>query len=390
MKNQFLFELQVLSPFPKVNDNKKSLLGIYATYLLFIALLATSCSKDKVEGETTDSTTPKTEASIKALGSTAEEANLLIADHDICLTNVSLDRLEWYSMGTSDWSASGAMLRSWKPTTGRGYTSAEVTSWNSGSPMDARVRPTALYSGTDEVLCTIGGPLVTLAVMWGTGNKLWAKNVGTSLAPHSCEFIPTGVVAVAANAGGWVRVYSTTTSNYATYTLPSAHATLWDPAYNRLWVIGKTSTGVNILTALKVGGTRATPTLTEDLTHRTTLPNGDGHDVSAFFGNTNKLWVSVINRAYIYDKVAKTYALSPGSVQADRHIKSIGNQPSGQIVVAKADYYTVPLPTPTCSTTDNWTTSWVYFYTSTGTLQTTRNIPGQCYYKARIWAPYYQ
>lgn len=94
--------------------------------------------------------------------------------------------------------------------------------------------------------------------------------------------------------GDWVKVFSTSSSNVATYSLPGAHGVVWDNELHRLWVVGDTK-----LTALIIGGTRSAPTIKEDEARAKTIP-GNGHDLSRFEGNDNKLWVTNSNNVYIY------------------------------------------------------------------------------------------
>jgi hypothetical protein len=302
----------------------------------------------------------------------------------VAVTNKATNCIEIYDpQGYADWSVAGAKKWSWKPTTALGYTSAEVDKWNNGSPvgnpMDHKIRNNTYWAGSTQVAASVGGEIATVCRLTGgtKGQKLWATNTGANSYPHSIEVLPNGNVAVActfSGNGGWVRVYNTGGSNYAQFNLNWAHGVLWDPANSVLWVAGDLPAIGSVVTALVVGGDKDTPTLTEDTARRSVTPTGGVHDISAYFYDTDLLWVTTKYGVYKYRKSTKTFTASPGA-SFRNNVKAISNQGIGQIVQACSD---VP--------------GKVYFYDGvTGALNGIRTIPGGAdLYKADVWAFEYQ
>ena len=128
-----------------------------------------------------------------------------------------------------------------------------------------------------------------------------AELKGTS--PHSIEYLPNGLVAVASSGGsdtskGFIRVYSTASKSgnrFAEANLVSAHAVLWDETREILWAMGSTE-----ILAYEIGGDSAAPTMKKIASYGCNGMKG-GHDLSAICGNDDQVWVggSVIR---IFDK----------------------------------------------------------------------------------------
>lgn len=242
--------------------------------------------------------------------------------------------------------------------------------------MDVKRVLTSVWPGCTEVMVTVGGQLAVIATYASgetRGTKLWSKNCGVGSYPHAAELIPNGNLAVAASHGDWVKVFSTSSSNVATYTLPGAHGVVWDNERHRLWVVGDTK-----LTALIVGGTRSAPTLTEDAALAKTIP-GNGHDLSRFEGDDNKLWVTNSGHVYIYDKTTKALVNAPGAAhRAAVKAVSNNNASSGYMIVESK-------PNESACTLNTWCTPTVDFYNAAGTLLGTRTRNGAAFYKADVW-----
>jgi endonuclease/exonuclease/phosphatase family metal-dependent hydrolase len=228
----------------------------------------------------------------------------------------------------------------------------------------------------------IGGGLATICTFPG-GVKKWAKNVGGY--GHGVDILPNGNIAIAAYHGNWVRVYassqSATNGTYAQFNLNQSRGVLWDPTNNILWAVGQIPGGDFVITALTVGGTAASPTLTEVTSRRTTLPgNTKAVDFSAYYGDYNKLWLTTDAAVYTYDKTAKTFALTPGD--ANRTVvNGISNQPYGQIIETKID---------TACAFNGWCTSKIDFYSMDGVWQETKTINNGAISKAKVISPNYQ
>jgi hypothetical protein len=103
--------------------------------------------------------------------------------------------------------------------------------------------------------------------------------------------------------------------------------------------------------------------------------------VYSYAYDTGKLWVTNGGGAYLYDKATKAFTSAPGGAGRSG-VKSIGNQPSGQIVETKPDSAKSP---PGACTLSTWCTNTVDFFNP----PMTRTRTGAAFYKARVWTPYY-
>ncbi|GAA0956087.1 hypothetical protein GCM10009558_074030 [Virgisporangium aurantiacum] len=303
------------------------------------------------------------------------------ADDQLILAGDAASRqLIAFDPAVTDWNGTGAIRWTWKPTTGLGFSTAEVNGFNGGS--DFKVR-TSGRDGAQRLVVADGAGIATVAT-YPEGRRVWAKLLTGNL--HSAELLPDDNIALAASDGGWVRVYASSqgadASAYGEYKLAAAHATLWDPSTSRLWVIGQDPvTAEHILTALAVVGTPAAPRLREDTTKRVVLPTPWGHDVTPYSYDTGKLWVTTNGGAYLYDKATKEFS-SPGA--ANRvFVKAMSNQPSGQIVETMAD--SLKNPKGPCAAINGWCTDTVDLFGPDG-KRTRKNAQ---FYKARVLNPYY-
>lgn len=310
--------------------------------------------------------------------------------YNIACTSSSSNKIEIYPPGNTGGANWGTPIWSWKPNTTDGYTSTEIGYWtngssstgNTGDPFEVKLRYNAKWVGTTtQVIATVGGRLATI-VAYPSGQKLWARDLGTSVWPHSAELLPNGNLATASSTGNLVRLYNTTSgaTNYASATLTSAHGVLWDPINYILWAIGQST-----LTAYTTGS-RTSPTLTEVTARKVTLPTSGGHDLSPYYGDNNKLWVTTSSGVYIYNKTSKTFTATSGTSNKTK-VKSVGNQHSSALG------YTQIVSTREVSscTFNSWCTDTVKFYNyDTGTLAYKIAKPGAAFYKARVFSPEYQ
>jgi hypothetical protein len=306
---------------------------------------------------------------------------------NVACTSSSSNKIEVYDQ-TTDWDATGPVW-SWMPTTAEGYSSTEVGYWvngssstgNTGDPFEVKLRNNSTWSGTSQVIATVGGRLATVFAYPGK-QKLWSHDMGTAVWPHPAEIIPNGNVATASSTGNVINLFNTTfgATNSASATLSQAHGVLWDPVNYVLWAIGETT-----LTAYTTGS-KTSPTLTEVTSRRTTLPEAYGHDIAAYFGDNNKLWVATTGGVYVYDKTLKTFTPSAGS-SFKTHIKGVGNQPASAL-----DYVQIVTTKEIAGCSYNtWCTDTVKFYNaSTGTRDYERHRTGAAFYKVRIFSPNYQ
>src|SRR5687768_17343098 len=203
--------------------------------VLVIALFLAACAKQSLK--TTDAT-----VEIPADDMVAPMAAPGDIGNDIICTNNRNNKLEVFNYGDANWNDAGSLRWSWMPTTGLGYTSSQISLWTNGDPtgdpMDVKRVLTNVWSGCTEVMVAVGGQLATIATYASNktrGTKIWAKNCGAGAYPHAAELIPNGNLAVAASHGDWVKVFSTSSGNVATYSLPGAHGVVWDNELHRLW-----------------------------------------------------------------------------------------------------------------------------------------------------------
>ncbi len=308
----------------------------------------------------------------------------------IVTTNQASKKIEIYDPAVTDWNTSAALKHSWYPNGSNGFTNP-TNGW--GLPSDARLRNSTFFGGQQLLVTDSYGFCAIIPYPSLTGKK-WAINLGAATNPHSIELLPNGNVAIAASDGNFVRVYTssqgTWSTNHDSFNLKSAHAVLWDPTYNRLWVTGQDAVTLkHILTALIITGTAAAPHIEEDTDRQSFLPTPWGHDVQPYTGDVNKLWVSTNAEVYIYDKTTKIFQLAPNNIGNRTFVKAISNQPSGTVVLTRPDAKKTPVPSEP-SRLNGWTTSYVDFYSPTGVYQSSGHRNGAAWYKGRIWTPDYQ
>jgi Family of unknown function (DUF6528) len=320
-----------------------------------------------------------TTATLGLTGTSTNASAAAPADHWILGGDLAGHQLIALDPAVTDWNSSAAVKWQWTPTAALGYTAAETAAFSGGNDFRLRNRGT----GSDQRLVVVDGQGLASVAAYPSGRRVWAKVIPGNL--HSVELLPDDNIAVAASTGGFVRVYASSqgpdAAAYAQFNLTEAHGALWDPATSRLWVIGQDpATAEHILTALVVGGTPAAPTLREDRNRRAVLPSPWGHDLSANSQDPGRLWVTTNAGAYSYDKATKQFT---GTGAANRPaVKSISNQPSGQIVETMLD--NAKNPVGAC-TYNPWCTDTVDFFGP----DTARIRTGAAFYKARVMSPDY-
>jgi len=316
---------------------------------------------------------PLTQADTEQEAPVDETLGTATDDFPIAIANQGAGKIQVFDPQVSDWNNSASIIWSWYPHASNGF-SASTPGW--GAPSDVKLRNSAFF-GT-QVMAVADSRGFCALIPYPAGNtKYWSANVGLPAAGqnnlHAIELLPNGNTAVAASNGSYIRVYTSSqgssSTTYASFTLSDAHGVLWDPTENVLWALGG-----SVLTALEIGGTAAAPVIAEKTTYRVSLPTAGGHDLYAYYGDTNLLWVTTHSGVYQFDKTTKMFTPLSGSAFGTA-VKSIGNQPSGQIIEARPS---------TC--TDGWNTNTVLFYAPT----LSRTITGACLYKARIWWSDYQ
>ncbi|MFJ6383601.1 DUF6528 family protein [Kitasatospora sp. NPDC092039] len=242
---------------------------------------------------------------------------------------------------------------------------APARSWTGPDEAKSRVR-----QGRRYLLTTASGGLAAV-VETATGRVHWAADLGAAANPHSIELLPDGNVAVAASSGGWVRLYAASqgprAAAYAEFPLPGAHGVHRDARTGLLLVLGDTS-----LTALRVGGTPAAPTLAE--VRSTPLPAPGGHDLAAVSASPGRFWVTTSAGLWRYDPAADRFtAVHLADPAAERDLKSVGDEPGTGRLLTVAPDHTAPC---------DWCTSVITLHRPEGA----RVLRGTHLYKARWWS----
>jgi hypothetical protein len=307
-------------------------------------------------------------------------------DYEVVVGDQATGSLMAFDPATTNWN--GAPLWSWKPTSTY-FSSTEIADFGLVSDFKRRLTP-----GGDQRFVVAASRGLIAEMSYPDGARVWAATAeGTN--PHSVDLLPDGDVAAAASDGGWIRVYAASagSTSYAQFSLADAHGVLWDPRIQRLWSFGDTTVGgvlTPTLMALEVYGPASSPKLREDVARRVPLPWSGGadmaHDLYGDEQSPGTLWLSTNNTVYQYDTVTGSFG-SLGTAKRSA-VKSIGSQPSGQLVQTKPD--ASRSPAGPC-TTDTWCTASVDFFTpsSSGyTLSFSRSRTGAQFYKARVWTPY--
>ncbi|MER6303740.1 DUF6528 family protein [Kitasatospora sp. NPDC001539] len=256
-----------------------------------------------------------------------------------------------------------------------------VWSWTADRASDlADLHPEWSWTGPDEaksrtldgrryLLTTASGGLAAV-VDTATGRSRWAADLGRDVNPHSIELLPDGNVAVAASAGGWVRLYAASQGSrataHATFRLAGAHGVSWDERTGLLWVLGDDE-----LTGLRVGGAPDEPTLSAVRT--APLPGRGGHDLAPALGAPGRFWVSSLTGLWQYDPAADGFTAVRLAEPADeRDVKSIGDDPgTGRLLTVRPDHRSP------C----DWCTSVIRLHRPEGA----RTLRGAQLYKARWW-----
>ncbi len=304
----------------------------------------------------------------------------------LALTNSASKQIELYDPMITNWNSGDAKKWSWGPTALLGFSSSEISRFGGGT--DFKLRKMKIWQNASYAVVSDNSMAALIA--WPSGQRVWSKVITGNL--HSAELLPNGNTALAASDGNWIRVYASSqgadNSIYGEFPLGAAHAVLWDPVVNGLWVTGQDlSTNSHILTALAIGGSDAYPELTELKQYRVTLPTAWGHEISAYYGNSNLLWVTTNGGEYVFNKTAKTFSASPTNHLT--FVKGMGNQPSGQIVLVRPDANKNPRPAVSCSL-NSWSASTIDFYTPGGQWQGSRIVNGACFYKVKVVFDNYQ
>src|SRR5690349_12570970 len=203
----------------------------------------------------------------------------------VAVTDQSVGRILVFDFDVEESRVSGCppgTVWSWQPGDTNGYQSA-VTNW--GRPSDVRLR----RDNGGELRMLVADSYGLVAVVGPNGRMLWSADTGPDANPHAAELLPDGAVAVAASAGGWVRLYpglcGPHNDQFTQFDLADAHGVLWDPGTNVLWALGSSQ-----LCRLQPARTGTTPRLLQSTADP--LPSSGGHDLQPVYGNCDLLWVT--------------------------------------------------------------------------------------------------
>jgi hypothetical protein len=349
-------------------SNQMQFAVLKLTLFLAIAFCFAGCAKKDVQEQQAKS----------GLNISASQLNSPLPGAVCCwisTTNDADHKVDVYDPADNPWTAT---KWSWEPTTALGYNAtSEIPLWS--DPTDVKVRNNTVFGGT-QVIIASSGRLATIASYPG-GVKKWVCGFPTGVQLHGVEILPSGncVIANADPAAGYIRIFSSSQAppNHTAshiYSAPSAHAVLWDATHSCLWALSDT------LKKYTVTGTLANPTLT--LVSHYNLPTRWGHDLSAYTGDSNLMWVSTNLGTYIFNKTTGGFTSVPGAAQG-QFVKGLSDQPGqNQIVESKQDNVGCTL--------NGWCTKVITFYDlTTGALVAQRGVSSAAFYKAKSFDPNY-
>ena len=211
---------------------------------------------------------------------------------------------------------------------------------------------------------------------------MWSTESAAS-GPHSIEWIPCGVIAVASSTGGEIRFYRPTDSfseNYdATVPFEDAHGVLWDEDNQLLWAIGGKQIAAYRVSLSADGVVQ----VSEEADRRLTLPTGGAHDLAPVYGDKDALWITTSSKVYRFQKSTKTFSTDyEGNGSLNRKtVKGVGNFSDGSIV------YIYPDGELKAHTSK----SMVFLRMVDGVLtKETLVSPTGHFYKVRVWSTDYQ
>lgn len=281
-----------------------------------------------------------------------------------------------FKQSSEDWNEETSVVWKWKPTAALGFDNA--SSFSNAS--DAKLRYSDYYGGY-VVIATASGCFVGIAD-YETGESLYSRNTAYSGNLHAIELLPDGNLVTAGSSGNSVTIFAASQGDgngyYQKYTFEDAHGLLWDPDLQVLWALGGKE-----LTAYKVTGTQAEPTLEQQTDLTVTLPTTGGHDLYPVYGEENKLWVTTVSGLYQFDTDSRLFTAYDNSTINVANIKSVGNQPySGTIVRAVMN-----------NKLYSWCTDIIELFVPQGdnTYQSVNKVvASDAYYKDRVWYYKYQ
>ncbi|MBO9729745.1 MAG: hypothetical protein J7623_13995 [Chitinophaga sp.] len=351
--------------------------------LLALTTITVSCTREATQVQVKEMKEVKTAPTEKASSTLAGTCCW------VAITNQVPDRIEVYDPADASWTTP---KWTWQPTTALSYNAtSEIPLW--GDPTDIKVRNNTVFANTNQVITATSYRLATIARYTGTGTrgqKLWVMGFNDTTFLHAMEILPDGncVVASAGSSSppavGFIRIYSSSQPApnhgvYTQYSLPSAHALLWDQTHQVLWALGNKLVKY-AYNAPGSGGTAANPKL-DTIAVYPKLPKAWGHDLSADVNNPDQLLLSTNGGTHIFKISTGTFQDIPGAAQ-QTFVKAISSQPGQNTLVET-------IPNSGC-TTNGWCTTTVNFYdATTGAAIGSRTVQGSAIYKGKTFDPNY-
>lgn len=210
------------------------------------------------------------------------------------------------------------------------------------------------------------------------GKCLWETKLN-SYSPHTIEYLPNGLVAVACSGGsdtskGFVRLYNINTSDYFEVKIKSAHGLLWDDVRGLLWTLGDTT-----ISAYNIGNDPNVPTLSAVEYYGTSSVKG-GHDMSVVAGEPNTLWIS--------GSAVWQFNMTTGDLISNYDGNEIISSNGVKCICSFADGVTVRTKATAVYAEHNTDTLSAYFFVD-GTIKKDCVFKSRAFYKARIFLPHY-
>ncbi len=214
-----------------------------------------------------------------------------------------------------------------------------------------------------DVVLVVASEGFTGVVAYPSGELLFRAHGTGNL--HSIELLPDGRVMTVGSDGNVVRVY-TDPETYTAFYADFPHGVLYDPERNWVWVLARHS--LVAYEADDFSSPVQTFVFPDDMV--------EGHDLAPVYGDTNRLFLTVLSGVFVYDKTANT--VSRFSLCKREHVKGIGNLLDSETVL--------------CVTPNGYDKPWcsdkIYRYDENG--ETEISVPETAIYKLRIFCDKYQ
>ncbi len=225
-----------------------------------------------------------------------------------------------------------ALVWEWAASTARGWKYPELCRVGLD---DAKLRWSEYYQKYVVIITSSSG--WAGIADYETRECLWETKVSSG--PHSIEMLPNGDIVVACSGDtGHLRYYSITEGRnwkmVQDVELASAHGVLWDPQQQVLWALGHSR--LNAYTVAENGDVRLTQV--EGKGASLSSYGANGHDLSADYADSDRLWISTGDRIVQFSK-SQNRILSEFEdsvlLYSQTNVKGISNFPDGTKVYCR-------------------------------------------------------